>query len=108
LNATLGSLIRLLLDLRADHGDRDDAALALAESDEPGAEHALALIALDPQTDPDLAETCGEALAQVWARRGALDVEVLQRLPARARALTAATVKVLRPSLATEIDRALP
>ncbi len=63
-------LIRVLLDRKAEQGARDDAATDLSAFDEPEAEAALVGVASDPTTDPDLAETCGASIAEIWCRKG--------------------------------------
>jgi|SRR5918992_846519 hypothetical protein len=73
-------LIGVLLDAGAEFGDRDDAALDLGEFDEPEAEAALLAVAADPATDLALAEMCVESLAEIWARKGELNLAGLRTL----------------------------
>jgi hypothetical protein len=73
-------LIKVLLDEDAELGDRDDAALDLAKYDDPDAEAALAQIACADRPDDDLADTAGQALAEIWCRRGRVSPNVLLKL----------------------------
>jgi hypothetical protein len=74
------SLIKVLLNRSAPMLDRDDAASFLGRFSEPEAEAALVEVASDPLSDPELADSCGEALAVVWLRREELREHVLARL----------------------------
>lgn len=62
-------LTDLLLDINAESGDRDDAAMLLAESDDPKVVEVLIEVTLDESTDSELAETCGESLGEIWSRK---------------------------------------
>jgi hypothetical protein len=52
----------------------------LGEFDQPEAHATLAEVIMRPTTDPDLAETCAESLAQIWCRRGSVDQVVFSAL----------------------------
>ncbi len=65
--------------------------------DEPEAEAALVVVASDPTTDADLAETCGASIAEIWYRREKLDVAVLRRLRDRALDIVVGTVRAKKP-----------
>lgn len=78
-------LISVLQDVRAEYGDRGDAAMDLAEYDEPEAEAALLEVALNGSADPDLADEAGHSLWQIWQRKGKSDPEVVARLHPEAR-----------------------
>ena len=48
-------------------------------------------------TDPDLAETGGASIVEIWCRRGKLDVAVLRRLRDRALDIVVGTVRAKKP-----------
>lgn len=95
-------LISVLLDRNAEFGDRDDAAMDLGMYDEEEAELALLAVASDSHTDPLLADSCGESLAEIWCRKGKVPRGRLQPLTASALQSAFATIKALRPSLLDE------
>jgi len=101
----VAELTKVLLNPRAEFGDRDDAALTLASSDFPEAELALLKVATDASADSDLADRCGEGLARIWSRRGRVDPDTLSRLNDVARRVALATVKALSPNLLAELKR---
>jgi hypothetical protein len=101
----LNYLISVLRDSRAEFGDRDDAAIALAARDEQEAVEALVSVAIDASTDSELADTCGESLAEIWSRRGAIDTAAVQRLSGVARTVALRTLRALSPELAQELVR---
>lgn len=101
----LPGLIRVLLEPAAAFGERDDAALDLGACDEPEAEHALLRVACDPSTDPKLADTCGEALGEIWCRKGKLNLEALQKLPEPARATALDVIESQRPEWVAQLRK---
>lgn len=76
-------LISVLRDRSAEHGDRDDAAMDLAEYDT--AITALIEVAMSPDEDEDLVESCGESIAEIWQRTSGFDATIFDRLPNAAR-----------------------
>jgi len=90
-------LIRCLLDKRIDLGGRDDCAMALEYSDDPEAEAALGTVALDPETEPILAETVAESLATIWVRQNRLDEALLRQLSGEALLAARNMIGALRP-----------
>lgn len=92
-------LISVLLDSSNEFGDRDDAALDLSLYDEPEAEAALAQIATDATNDEDLADTCGESLAEIWLRKGCVDREVFARLSPASKRVVILMLEASRPDL---------
>jgi hypothetical protein len=92
-------LIGVLLSRDARLDDRDDAAMDLAGFDEPEALNALIAIASAAEEDPLLLDSCGESIAEIWARRGAVDPEVIARVRAEARVVLLATIQALAPRL---------
>lgn len=100
-------LIRVVLDRKAEHGARDDAATDLSAFDEPEAEAALVVVASDPTTDPHLAEMCGASIAEIWCRRGKLDVAVLRRLRDRALDIVVGTLRAKKPEWDSRVTEAL-
>ena len=79
--------------------DWDDAAMDLGSYDEPEAEEALFEFAVSAATDDDLSDTCGEALARMWCRKGIVDPQKLKRLNPVARKIATGTIEALRPDL---------
>ena len=78
-------LISVLLDSAAEFGDRHDAAMDLAEYDDPSAEQALLRIALDSAADGDLADEAGHSLSQIWRRAGKHDSSLVAQMHPEAR-----------------------
>jgi hypothetical protein len=78
-------LISVLLDTAAEFGDRHDAAMDLAEYDDPSAEQALLRIALDSAADDDLADEAGHSLSQIWRRAGKQDSSLVAQMHPEAR-----------------------
>jgi hypothetical protein len=74
------ALINALLIKNTDEAGRDDAARNLGAYDEPEVEEALVTVASDPETEPMVARSCGESLAEIWIRQHRLPEEVLPRL----------------------------
>ena len=78
-------LISVLLDLDAEFGDRDDAAMDLGGFDEPAAEEALLKVVLSGDEDEDIADRAGESLWQIWTRKGKNDPTVVALMHPAAR-----------------------
>jgi hypothetical protein len=94
-----GGLIGVLLNREARLDERHDAAMDLAQHDEPAALDALIVVASDAAADPELLDSCGESIAEIWARRGCADAKVLARLRDEARVILLATLEALAPGL---------
>jgi hypothetical protein len=62
-------------------GDREEAASDLATYDQPEVESALGRAACDPLSDSALTEACGESLAEIWVRKGAINHDLICALP---------------------------
>jgi hypothetical protein len=92
-------LVSVLLDRSARPDERDDAAMDLAQYDDPEALDALVAIAGTAGEDPGLLDTCGESIGEIWARRGFVDAEVLARVKEEARVMVLATLRALAPDL---------
>lgn len=88
------SLIAILLDPTAEFGDRDDAAMALSESDDPETVEALLKIALDAGADADLADRVGESLAAIWRRNMITRPDLVSQMHPAARPFFDPTRKV--------------
>ena len=97
-------LIQVLLDERAEYGDRHDAAMDLGAFDSAEIEEALARIACDGLADDDLADACGESLAEVWCRNGSITQVVLIRLTPAGLQAALATLRLCSHTLAAEAD----
>lgn len=95
--------IKVLLDRKADFGDRDDAAMDLCDFNEPEAEAALAKIATAQDTDDDLADSCTESLAVIWCRKRTVDVITLNSLQDHHRELAIEIIKRRNPDLLKKI-----
>ena len=96
-------LVELLRDTHAEYGDRDDAAMELGAFDNPEVEEALAAVAADPQSDSELADPCGESLAQIWIRKGTVNPGIWERLQPAARDVAEALLKSQRPDLLAQL-----
>ena len=75
------SLIAILLDPSARADERDDAAMDLSEFATPAVESALLAVAIDLHAPAVVRDSCGESLALIWLRLGAVPEAVLQSLP---------------------------
>ena len=93
-------LIEVLLNQDAEFGDRDDAAIDLGAFDEIDAENALAQVACDETADENLADSCGESLAEIWCRKGRVTGDIIGRLTPVARRIATGTMEALCPALA--------
>ncbi len=95
-------LISVLLDSNARIDERHDAAMDLSAYSGSEVESALLRAACDPATPELVAEACGESLAELWIRRGAVDLHALELLPPAARAEARAVLRTSAPSLLPE------
>lgn len=100
-------LIQVLLDIGAEFGDRHDAAMDLGAFDEVSVEEALARLACDKGTDDDLADACGESLAEIWCRKGDVTRDILIRLTPVSLRVALGTMQELCPLLAAKADSVL-
>ncbi len=91
------SLIAVLLDRNVDYAERDDAATYLVPFDEPEAEQALFGVASDFSEDDDIAESCGECVAEIWCRNNILSLDKLRKLKPAALELAIGIIVVRRP-----------
>lgn len=73
-------LISVLLDLKSEFGDRDDAAMDLGSYDEPEAEDALIKIVLNHTEDEDLVDSAGESLKEIWQRKGQIKKDLIEKM----------------------------
>lgn len=89
-------LIRALLNRSGYVEVRDDAAMDLSDYDEPEVERALVQVASDPGTEGTVVSSCGESLAEIWARQGRLPEEALACLRGEALAGLAGYVRRYR------------
>ena len=74
------TLIDILLDKNVDWAERDDAATYLIDYDEPEVEEALFSVASDINEDDDIAESCGECIAEIWCRNDLLSIDKIKKL----------------------------
>lgn len=95
-------LIRVLLDDEGEFGDRQDAAMDLAAFDDEAVEQALAQVACNQSVNEDLADACGESLADIWCRRNRLSQHVLAALAPASLRIALATLQACSPTLAAE------
>lgn len=73
-------LISALLDRRAEHGDRDDAAMDLGAYDEPEVEQALITIVTDLNEDEGIADAAAESLSEIWNRKDTSRPELVSKM----------------------------
>ncbi|MEQ1719300.1 MAG: hypothetical protein ABL907_25485 [Hyphomicrobium sp.] len=97
-------LIGVLLDPRAEFGDRDDAAMDLGSFDDACVEQALAQIACDFQADCDLADSCGESLAEIWCRKDRIDCNILKKLVPASLTIAVVVLRTNAPHLAAQAE----
>lgn len=100
-------LISVLLDLTAEYGDRDDAAMDLGAYDSPQVVDALVRVATDSSEDPELQDSCGESLAAVVSRRAELSVAEFTGLCPQARSIFVSYLRELRPEWSDLLTRLL-
>ena len=100
-------LVQVLLDAQAEFGDRQDAAMDLAAFDDKAVEQALSSVACDQRADEDLADSCGESLAEIWCRRNSLSEQILVKLVPVSLRIALATLRACSPLLAVEAERVL-
>jgi hypothetical protein len=94
---TTGEFIRCVLDKKIDLGGRLDCVTALEDSDDPEAEAALGKVALDPETEPMLADAVGDSLAIIWVRQNRLNEDLVKRLSGDALLGARNIIGALRP-----------
>lgn len=73
-------LIDVLVDKSARWDERDDAAMDLADVDEPEALEALLQVGRDEKEDDTLLEAVGEAIAEIVGRHPERRTEAIQGL----------------------------
>lgn len=100
-------LIRVLLDTTAPFGDRHDPAMDLGAFDQKRVEDALAIVASDARTDVDLADACGESLAENWLRKRDITMDVFLRLIPASQQIALATLRAGNPELSILAENAL-
>ena len=71
------------------------------------AEEALAKIGSDVSADEDLADACGESLAEIWCKRNSLDSRALLMLTPVALRSAVAVLQAYSPQIAAEAERIL-
>lgn len=79
------ALRKILLELPANLGERDDAAMDLEAFDEPEAVQVLLKVGSNPNEDEMVLEKCGESLAGIWLRTGRFDPSGFSSLVGNAR-----------------------
>jgi hypothetical protein len=78
-------LLSVLADRSAQFGDRDDAAMDLCAFDQPEVEAALIAVVTDPCEDPDIVDSAGESLREIWRRGGKFESSLVSRMRPEAR-----------------------
>jgi hypothetical protein len=97
-------LIEVLLDASAPEAERDDAAMNLAAYDNPEVEDALISVGVEPSTPSSVAASCGESLAEIWMRKGKLNLTALKLLRSEARNEAVALIRAREPSWTSKIQ----
>lgn len=100
-------LIQVLLDGDAEFGDRHDAAMDLSSFEGNTVEEALMRIACDKDADEELADACGESLAEIWCRKNRVNEGILVKLVPASMKIALATLRACSPMLAADADRIL-
>ena len=75
-----GGLISVLLDISAEIGDRDDAAMDLGIYDESEAEEALIQIVCNLKEDEDILSSAAESLHEIWNRKLKWDKDIVKNM----------------------------
>ena len=99
------SLIQVLLDTQISWAERDDAATYLYSYDEPEVEEALFKVASNPDENGDIAESCGECVAEIWCRKDELNLDKLQKLKPAALKEAIGIISVRKPQWMTIIAK---
>lgn len=91
------SYIDQLLDRSLGWAIRDDYATYMIDYDEPEVEDALFRVASDPTEDDDVAESCGESVAEIWCRKGTLKIDAIRQLTPAALSEALGIIAVRKP-----------
>lgn len=86
-----------MLDSNARIDERDDAAMDLADYNEPEAESALVRVCGEFGLDETILDSAGESLAEIWLRKSEFQPEVFKNLPRAAKKAAEAIIKSQRP-----------
>jgi len=89
--------ISVLLDRNVDWAERDDAATYLIPYDEQEVEEVLFSVASNLTVDDDIAESCGECVAEIWCRKNMLSIDKLRKLKPAALKEAVGIIGVRRP-----------
>jgi hypothetical protein len=90
-------LISVLLDKSARIDERDDAAIDLRKYDEEIALESLLQIAIDPNEELTLMETCGESIAEIWVRNNRFNFDVYNKMHPQAQLEAKGYIKIRKP-----------
>lgn len=97
-------LISVLVDATARDDERDDAAMGLRGYDEPEAEEALAKVSIEGEAPDIVLASCGESLAEIWCRKGKINMEILERLTGIVRAEALSYIRASKPALLSDVN----
>ena len=99
------SYVDKLLDRSGGWAIRDDYATFMIDYDEPEVEEALFRVASDPTEEDDMAESCGEAVAEIWCRKGTLKIDALRKLNPAALEEALGIIKVRQPEWVSALQK---
>jgi hypothetical protein len=71
----LDLLIATLFDAAAREDEKHDAVMDIGEFNDDRALNALLQIAIDPNENETILDSCGESIAQIWTKRNKFNVE---------------------------------
>lgn len=94
-----------LLDRSHGWAIRDDYATFMIDYDEPEVEEALFRVASDPTEEDDMAERCGEAVAEIWCRKDTLKIDALRKLKPAALKEALGIINVRKPEWVSVLQK---
>lgn len=93
------NLISILYDQTATEAEKDDAIIDLSDYDDVYVQEELVKAARELNLSDMLLSSIGEALANIWLRKGVIDHDKLNSLPLRAKTEAVNCIKNVNPAL---------
>ena len=90
-------LSNILLDRSARVDERDDAAMDLGQYVDQRALDAVLIVATDPNEEPFIFDTCGEAIAAIWIRQNDFSYAEYKKLAPQAQQAVLSYIEKERP-----------
>ena len=76
-------LIEILLDPCAEDGEKDDAAMDLAEFNNEDVLNALTQAAINAKKNDFFLNSCGESIAEIWIKNNKFDSNIFVYFPCK-------------------------